>query len=122
MAGLIIDNVCRRLIDRIVVWLPEQGRERFREEWQAHLDELDSSVGKTSHVVGCAFSLVLLSRELRTQRLAVAPKSLKQRSHAVGTRKTSKDTITSPVSRLELVLLLIAVAQLATELVRLMRS
>jgi hypothetical protein len=47
--------LARRIIDRTVANLPEQERERYREEWYSHLDECPGRLGKIFHAVGCVY-------------------------------------------------------------------
>lgn len=47
--------VAKRVIDSAVRRLPETERERYAEEWRAHLDECHGSIWKISHAVGCYF-------------------------------------------------------------------
>lgn len=54
----LIDNaprVSRWLIERAVHRLPERIRDRYREEWKAHADELPSLLSKVFHGIGCWF-------------------------------------------------------------------
>jgi hypothetical protein len=46
-------TVTRRIVDRAVARLPKEERERYREEWYAHLDECPGKLGKLYHAVGC---------------------------------------------------------------------
>jgi hypothetical protein len=49
--------VCsRNIIARAAERLPESQRNRYREEWLAHADELPGPLGKLIHSLGCYFS------------------------------------------------------------------
>jgi hypothetical protein len=66
--------VSKRLIDRAIQRLPELERERFREEWFAHLEECPGSLSKLLHALGCVrgageiyvFPRIKLNRENST--------------------------------------------------------
>lgn len=47
-------SFARWLIDRAVMQLPDDQRDRYREEWLAHLDELPGSLGKLCHAFDCS--------------------------------------------------------------------
>jgi|SRR5271156_3208240 len=42
-----------RLIDKAVLRLPEHERDRYREEWCAHLNDCPGSLGKLRHAPAC---------------------------------------------------------------------
>ncbi len=46
-------HIARKSIERAVLRLPESERDRFREEWLAHLDECPGSLAKLWHSLGC---------------------------------------------------------------------
>ena len=41
-----LPTIARKLVDRAVARLPERKRERYREEWYAHLNECPGKIGK----------------------------------------------------------------------------
>jgi hypothetical protein len=41
------------LIDRAARKLPNELRERYREEWQAHANDLTGHIAKLLHAIGC---------------------------------------------------------------------
>jgi hypothetical protein len=55
------------LINWATRWLPELMRDRYREEWLAHVGEIDTGLGKLRHAAGCAFGLGSLAEELSKQ-------------------------------------------------------
>lgn len=70
-------NIARRCVERAVLRLPESERDRFREEWLAHLGECPGSLGKLWHSMGClsgaraisaAGSKIALVRASNTER------------------------------------------------------
>jgi hypothetical protein len=50
------------LIKRAVSRLPEHQRERYREEWIAHIGELSGQLGKILHAAGCCFAAAALAK------------------------------------------------------------
>lgn len=54
-------SYAKRLLDHAVKILPEVERERYAEEWLAHLQEYDSVIGKFRHAIECA----IVARKLR---------------------------------------------------------
>jgi hypothetical protein len=46
-------SMAQRLIDMAVTRLPDNTRERYREEWHAHLHEVSGNVSKLCHALGC---------------------------------------------------------------------
>jgi len=65
IADAVGEPVGRWFIGRIVQWLPEQERDHSREEWLAHLDEINSGCGKLRHALSCARGFPSMQRELR---------------------------------------------------------
>jgi hypothetical protein len=51
----------KRLLKHAVSVLPKADRERYGEEWLAHLHECDGVIGKFRHAIGC----LLVARKLR---------------------------------------------------------
>jgi hypothetical protein len=49
------------LVDRIASRIPDLERDRYREEWHAHIDECPGSLGKLWHVAGCARAAGLIA-------------------------------------------------------------
>ena len=47
--------MAKRLIDKAVSRLPDNTRERYREEWYAHLHEISGNMSKLSHALRCYF-------------------------------------------------------------------
>jgi len=47
------EPMARWIISKAVARLPADDRERFREEWLAHLEEVPGAVGKLWHATGC---------------------------------------------------------------------
>jgi hypothetical protein len=48
-----VEPMARWIIGRAVERLPTDDRDRFREEWFAHLDETPGTLRKLWHAVGC---------------------------------------------------------------------
>jgi uncharacterized protein YjiS (DUF1127 family) len=48
-----IPSLARHLVDRAVSRLPAQERDRYREEWYAHINDCPGKLGKVWHAVGC---------------------------------------------------------------------
>jgi DNA-binding CsgD family transcriptional regulator len=46
-------HIARKFIEQAVQRLPESEKERFQEEWLAHLDECPGSLAKLWHSLGC---------------------------------------------------------------------
>jgi hypothetical protein len=49
-------SIARWLLKKAVARLPEQQRQRYHEEWHAHLEECPGKLGKLWHAFGCAYS------------------------------------------------------------------
>lgn len=47
-----LPTIARRIIDRAVMRLPDEIRERYREEWYAHMDDCPGRVSKLWHAIG----------------------------------------------------------------------
>jgi len=73
VAGIIANMVANELYDqchtfacwlikRAVTQLPERERQRYHEEWIAHLDDQRGQVRKIWHAVGCCYAASALSR------------------------------------------------------------
>jgi hypothetical protein len=45
--------ITRRLVERAVSRLPEEERDRFEEEWRAHINELPGNLAKVYAAMGC---------------------------------------------------------------------
>jgi hypothetical protein len=50
------------IIEKAAERLPANGRERFREEWLAHLEETTGLLGKAWHVFGCYMCAAKLAK------------------------------------------------------------
>lgn len=48
-------SFARYLVNRSVLGLPDNERDRYKEEWLAHLDELPGSLSKLRHGLSCYF-------------------------------------------------------------------
>lgn len=59
--------VSRVLISLAVLRISPRERDRFREEWRAHLNETDGAFGKLGHALACVFIAAKLDRELRSR-------------------------------------------------------
>lgn len=57
-------SLAHRLIEIAVGRLPEHDRARFREEWNAHIDECSSKLGKLWHAAGCLFGAHAVAKAL----------------------------------------------------------
>lgn len=49
--------IARRMINRTITKLPIAERDRYREEWYAHLEECPGKIGKILHAIGCAYGV-----------------------------------------------------------------
>ena len=56
------------LIERAVQRLPESDRDRFREEWLAHLDEEPGLLGQLRHALGCNYRAIRVELRNRPPR------------------------------------------------------
>lgn len=68
IARELFDNaprISRWFIGRAASRLPEKIRDRYREEWKAHADELPSLLGKLFHGMGCWLFARKVAREAR---------------------------------------------------------
>jgi hypothetical protein len=54
----------RWIINRSAAKLPKHERERFREEWLAHLDEYPGRLSKICHAVGCALGVRAINKAI----------------------------------------------------------
>jgi hypothetical protein len=45
----------RRIIEKAVLQIPRHERDRYREEWLAHLEEIPGNLGKLAHAFQCLF-------------------------------------------------------------------
>jgi hypothetical protein len=50
------------LICRAIAWMPEDQRERYKEEWQSHIDEMPGDIGKIVTAAGFAWAAKRMSR------------------------------------------------------------
>lgn len=62
-------RIAKWLIAGAVPRIPEHDRERFREEWLAHLDELPGFIGKLRHALGCNWKGVAVALRNRPRRI-----------------------------------------------------
>jgi hypothetical protein len=86
----------RRLLDHAVRILPEVDRERYAEEWLAHLYECAGVLGKFRHAVEC----LLIARKLRQivqERPTIEPQAIEFvfLSNGQQTAKVSMDSTTA---------------------------
>jgi hypothetical protein len=56
-----LEPMARWIIDKAVECLPACQRERFREEWMAHLDETPGLFRKLLHAIGCRLAASALA-------------------------------------------------------------
>ena len=92
----------QRLLNHATRILPETDRERYTEEWLAHLQECTGVIGKFRHAVECLFMAWKL-REIVKQRGAIEPDAIEfiLLSGGVGTSKFAMDIVTAlPVLKL----------------------
>ena len=75
LAALIVEeihanstSVARWLILRAVRRLPEQERERFHEEWTAHLNDAETVFRKLWHAIGCVCAALRIATAIRRRR------------------------------------------------------
>jgi hypothetical protein len=70
--------IARWIIDKAIERLPADDRQRFREEWLAHLDETPGALRKICHAIGCYLCAAKLAKiRLRCpERIARAEKML----------------------------------------------
>jgi hypothetical protein len=64
------------LVSVSVLRLPDCERDRFREEWLAHLNEVDGAFGKLRHALGCVTAVVDAKRAIEDRqsgRMASVP-------------------------------------------------
>jgi hypothetical protein len=62
-----IEPCARWIIDKGVDQLPAEVRDRYREEWLAHLDETPGTLRKLWHAVGCRWGAIKVCGVLRQQ-------------------------------------------------------
>ena len=60
IAGWLVENAVQRL--------PESERDRYREEWLAHLDEVPGLIGQLRHALGCNFKAIQVELRNRPPR------------------------------------------------------
>jgi hypothetical protein len=60
--------ISRWLIGLAVLRMSSRERDRFREEWPAHLNEIDGPFGKLRHAFACVFMAAKIDRELRSRQ------------------------------------------------------
>jgi hypothetical protein len=69
------------LIEHAVRRLPEHARDRYREEWLAHLDEHPGKLGKVGHSLGCFFGASGVSRVAAVKRSASYTRDAQHQVH-----------------------------------------
>jgi len=57
-------RIAKWLISRAVLRLPDNARDRYQEEWEAHSAELPGSMAKLQHALGCRFRASAVARAL----------------------------------------------------------
>jgi hypothetical protein len=62
------EPLARWIINKGAERLPVQARDRFREEWLAHMDETPGELRKFWHAMGCQLAAMKLDYVLRRQR------------------------------------------------------
>ena len=72
--------ICRCLVKAAVLCLPKSERQRFQEEWLAHLNEVDGLFGKIGHAFNCVVVIVNLRAELLRDARATKAASSPSRS------------------------------------------
>lgn len=80
IAAEIIANVPRIskwLIQGAVLRLPDHTRDRYREEWLAHLDEIPGTFGKLRHASGCRLKARVVRATLTEPDLEMLEKLVK---------------------------------------------
>jgi hypothetical protein len=60
--------ISRWLISLAVLRMSSRERDRFREEWPAHLNDIDGAFGKLRHALACVFIAAKIDRELRRRQ------------------------------------------------------
>src|SRR5690348_750335 len=55
--------IARKLIEKAAARLPEQERDRYREEWLAHYRECPGTFAKLWHAMGCMSASSALTRQ-----------------------------------------------------------
>jgi hypothetical protein len=60
--------ISRWLISLAVLRMSSRERDRFREEWPAHLNDIDGAFGKLRHALACVFIAAKIDRELRSRQ------------------------------------------------------
>jgi hypothetical protein len=63
-----VEPFARWVINKGVDHLPVEVRDRFREEWLAHLDETPGTLRKLWHVMGCRWGAIKVGDVLRQQK------------------------------------------------------
>jgi hypothetical protein len=63
-----VEPMARWIIGKAVERLPADDRDRFREEWVAHLDEIPGTVRKLGHALGCYIGATAITQVLERQR------------------------------------------------------
>jgi hypothetical protein len=86
----------KRLLQHAVRTLPEADRDRYAEEWQAHLLECEGVIGKYKHAMEC-FLIARKLRQIVQQRTTFDPHAIEFVFFAKGQmiRKVSMDTTTA---------------------------
>jgi hypothetical protein len=63
-----VEPMARWIIGKAVERLPAEDRDRFREEWVAHLGEIPGTVRKLGHALGCYIGATAITQVLVRQR------------------------------------------------------
>ncbi|ACF01313.1 hypothetical protein Rpal_2804 [Rhodopseudomonas palustris TIE-1] len=62
-----LPKVTKRLLEGAIRKLPARDQERYREEWQAHSDELPGQLSNLLHSAGCYFKAARSIRRMRSK-------------------------------------------------------
>jgi hypothetical protein len=74
-----VEPIARWIISKAVERLPADERDRFREEWASHLDEMPGMVRKLGHALGCYIGVTEIAGVLeRERKRSTAPRQIIQ--------------------------------------------
>jgi hypothetical protein len=74
--GAHIEPFARWNIIKAAERLPVESRDRFREEWLAHLDETPGTLRKLWHAAGCRWGAIKVGEVLQQQRIRLVTEDI----------------------------------------------